>query len=392
MLIYPTIKMAPILGFPGFGGGATSLAFGGASGPVQYEFYLWGGGGGGGSQNRIGTSYHTTTYYKAKEGGAGGLVYVKFEFTAGTQIVLTVGGGGRGAGKQGNGTRSNGGYNGGGLGAVSNNDAGGGGGGFTGLFLGNGNSDKTAARAIAISPGGGGGAGGPGYQNATNEYSNGGGGIDSDYNDGRGQRGTRGNSTPTRLAQPGTPTAGGERGEGPSGGQYGTGANGTLFNGGDGEIKNNSWGSGGGGGGGWFGGGAGGDDGGNWGGQGGASGSAFVRGSGITYTSDGNSALANVTYVSHTFYKQTYGYDGDGTNNRGTGGYYNMNMPVETGNARYPGSSCAYGGLFDTSPSDNVGNDGYMGAIVYRKVGDSNWTTLYNSGHNSSSLQTVLTV
>ena len=102
---------------------------------------------------------------KLEKGGAGGLVYVQFEFAAGTQILLTVGGGGRGAGKQGNGTRSNGGYNGGGLGAVSNNDQAGGGGGFTGLFLGNGNSHKTQARAIAISPGGGGGAGGPGYQN-----------------------------------------------------------------------------------------------------------------------------------------------------------------------------------------------------------------------------------
>ena len=31
------------------------------------------------------------------------------------------------------------------------------------------------------------------------------------------------------------------------------------------------------------------------------SGSAFVRGSGITYTSDGNSSLSDVTYMSHTF-------------------------------------------------------------------------------------------
>ena len=390
MLIYPTIKMAPILGFPGFGGGATGLAFGGAGAPVQYEFYLWGGGGGGGSQNRGGTSYHTTTYYKAKEGGAGGLVYVQFEFTAGTRILLTVGGGGRGAGKQGNGTRSNGGYNGGGLGGVSNNDQAGGGGGFTGLFLGTGNSHKTAARAIAISPGGGGGAGGPGYQNSTDEHSNGGGGIDNAFSDGRGQKGTRGLSSPTRLAQPGTTTAGGQRGHGA--GQYGSGADGTSLNGGDGEVKSNSWGSGGGGGAGWFGGGAGGDDGGSWGGQGGASGSAFVRGSGITYDATGNATLSNVTYITHTFYKQSYGYDGDGTNNRGSGNYYNMNMPVGTANARYPGGSCAYGGLFDTSPADYVGNDGYMGAIVYRKVGDSNWTTLNSSGHDSSSLQTVLTV
>ena len=140
--------------------------------------------------------------------------------------------------------------------------------------------------------------------------------------------------------------------------------------GGDGEVKNNSWGSGGGGGGGWFGGGAGGDDGGSWGGQGGASGSAFVRGSGITYTSDGNSSLSDVTYISHTFYKQTYGYDGDGTNNTGNGNYYNMNMPVETGNARYTGSA-AYGGLFNNGSNKAQGNDGYMGAIVYRKVGSS---------------------
>ena len=390
MLIYPTIKMAPILGFPGFGGGATGLAFGGAGGPIQYEFYLWGGGGGSGGQNRGGTGYHTGTYYKCKEGGAGGLVYVKFEFTAGTQIVLTVGGGGRGAGKQGNGTRSNGGYNGGGLGAVSNNDQAGGGGGFTGLFLGNGNSDKTAARAIAISPGGGGGAGGPGYPNSDNDQGNGGGGMDNSATDGTGQSGARGLTSPVRLAGPGTPTAGGQRGQG-SGGQYGSGADGTSLEGGDGEVKSHSWGAGGGGGGGWFGGGAGGDDGSSWGGQGGGSGSGFVRGSGISYTSDGNSLLSNVTYVSHTFYKQIYGHDGDGTNNTGSGGYNNMNMPVETGNPRYTGSA-GYGGLFNNGSNKAQGNDGYMGAIVYRKVGDSNWTTLYSGGHDSASLQTVLTV
>lgn len=390
MLIYPTIKMAPMVGFAGFGGGATGLSFAGGGGSSEYEFYLWGGGGGGGSQNRIGTSYHTTTYYKCKEGGAGGFMYVKFEFTAGTQIVLTIGGGGRGAGKQGNGTRSNGGFNGGGLGGVSNNDAGGGGGGFTGLFLGNGNSDKTAARAIAISPGGGGGAGGPGYPNGDNDQGNGGGGIDNAFSDGRGQRGTRGATSPTRLAQPGTTTAGGQRGHGS--GQYGSGADGTSLNGGDGEVKNNSWGGGGGGGGGWFGGGAGGDDGGNWGAQGGASGSAFVRGSGITYDATGNATLSDVTYVSHTFYKQTYGYDGDGTDNTGSGGYFNMNRPVGTLNPRYPGTTTGFGGTFNTSPTNNTGNDGYMGAIVYRKVGDSNWTSIYNQDWDSSSFQTVLTV
>ena len=391
MLIYPTLKMAPIQGMMGMGGGATGYLSGGGGGAqIEYEFWMWGGGGGGGSQNRINNSYHTNTYYKNKEGGAGGLVYVKFAFTAGTQIVLTVGGGGRGAGRQGNGTRSDGGYNGGGMGGVSNYDGSGGGGGFTGLFLGNGNSDKTQQRAIAISPGGGGGAGGPGYPSGANEMCNGGGGIDSDYNDGRGQRGTRGLTNPTRVAAPGTTTAGGQRGYGA--GQYGSGADGTSLNGGDAEVKGNAWGSGGGGGAGWFGGGAGGDDGSSWGGQGGASGSAFVRGSGITYTSDGNSALANVTYISHTFYKQTYGYDGDGTNNRGSSGYYNMNEPVGTGNARFPGSSCAYGGTFNNGSNKHLGNDGEKGAIVYRKVGGS-WTTIHGgSGWDSSSLQTVLTI
>ena len=391
MLIYPTLKMAPIQGMMGMGGGATGYLTGSSGGSaIEYEFWMWGGGGGGGSQNRQNTSYHTTSYYKCKEGGAGGLIYVKFQFTAGTQILLTVGGGGRGAGQNGNGTRSNGGYNGGGYGGVSGYDGSGGGGGFTGLFLGTGNSHKTQQRAIAISPGGGGGAGGPGYPSGDSEMCNGGGGIDNAYSDGRGQEGTRGLTNPTRLAQPGTTTAGGQRGYGA--GEYGSGADGVQLEGGDAEVKGNAWGAGGGGGAGYFGGGAGGDDGSSWGGQGGASGSAFVRGSGITYNANGNSSLSDVTYVSHTFYKQTYGYDGDGTNNTGSGGYNNMNMPVGTANARYPGNSCAYGGVFNTAPSNNTGNEGNMGAIVYRKVGASSWTTLHSSGWDSSSLQTVLTI
>ena len=83
--------MAPILGFPGFGGGATGLAFGGGGGSTEYEFWLWGAGGGAGSQNRGGTSYHTTSYTKIKEGGAGGVMYVRMSFASGTSLLLTVG-------------------------------------------------------------------------------------------------------------------------------------------------------------------------------------------------------------------------------------------------------------------------------------------------------------
>ena len=118
---------------------------------------------------------------------------------------------------------------------------------------------------------------------------------------------------------------------------------------------------------------------------GGGSGSAFVRGSGLTYNTAGNASLSEVGYVSHTFYRQTYGYDGDGTNNTTGTGYYNMNMPTETGNARYPGSYCAYGGTFDTSPYDYTSNDGTSGAIVYRLYNTGSWTTL------TSATNTVIT-
>ncbi len=173
-------------------GGGSAQGFGRGGGsplaePTEYEFWLWGAGGGAGSQNRNSANYHTTTYTKIKEGGAGGVVYVRMQFVSGTNLLLTVGGKGIGAGVNGNGTNSTGGYNGGGRGSIAGNDGSGSGGGYTGIFIGNGDSDKTQAKAVAISPGGGGGGGGPGYYN--HGYSNGGGGITASASDGRGQQG-----------------------------------------------------------------------------------------------------------------------------------------------------------------------------------------------------------
>ena len=385
MLIYPTLKMSPIQGMMGMGGGATGYLGGSAplGSATEYEFWLWGAGGGAGTQNRTGSNYHTTTYTKIKEGGAGGVMYIRMSFVSGTSLLLTVGGGGLGGGRDGNGTNSSGGYNGGGRGSVSTYDQSGGGGGYTGIFIGNADSDKTQAKAVAISPGGGGGAGGPGYYNFG--YSNGGGGITASASDGRGQQGTRGGTGVVTLPGGGTLTAGGARGNASNpGGAYNQAyCDGAALQGGQGIPGSfgNSWGSGGGGGGGWFGGGVGAHDGNNWDGQGGGAGSAFVRGSGNTYNADGNASLAAVTYVAHTFYRQTFGYDGDGTNNTTGTGYYNMNMPTETGNARYPGGNCAYGGTFDTSPNDYTSNDGYPGAIVYRTYNSGSWTTLSSQGN-----------
>lgn len=384
MLIYPTLKYAPLPSLTGLSGGPAGLGLAGSGGAgTEYEFWLWGAGGGAGSQNRTGSSYHTTSYTKIKEGGAGGVVYVRMSFTSGTSLLLTVGGKGRGGGQDGNGTNSVGGYNGGGRGSVSNNDGSGSGGGYTGIFLGSGDSDKTQAKSVVISPGGGGAGSGPGYYNSG--FSNGGGGITDSNTDGRGQQGTRGGTAVTRLAGGGFLTSGGIRGKGTSpGGEYNNViCDGAALQGGQGISGNwgNSWGSGGGGGGGWFGGGVGGHDGNNWDGGGGGAGSAFVRGSGLTYNADGNASLSGVIYVSHTFHKQTFGYDGNGTNNTTGTGYYNMNMPTQTGNALYPGGNCAYGGLFDTSPADNISNNGNDGAIVYRLYNTGSWTTLSTSGN-----------
>ncbi len=375
--------MSPIIGLTGMGGRASGAFLSGPGGATEYEFWLWGGGGGAGSQNRTGTNYHTSTYTKIKEGGAGGLVYVRMQFVSGTNLLLTVGGKGIGAGVNGNGTKSTGGYNGGGRGSIANNDGSGSGGGYTGIFLGTGDGDKTQAKAIAISPGGGGGAGGPGYFNAG--FSNGGGGINAGYNDGRGNNGTKGGLTVVRLAGGGLLTSGGLRGDANSpGGDYtAADSDGAALQGGQGSTNSNAWGTGGGGGGGWFGGGVGAHDGNNWDGGGGGSGSAFVRGSGLVYNSAGNATLSEVVYVSHTFYKQTFGYDGDGTSNLVAPGYENMNMPVGTANALYPGGNCAYGGLFDTSPSDYISNSGYDGAIVYREYGIGSWSTLSTSGNTT---------
>lgn len=326
---------------------------------------------GSGSQNRSGSSYHTTTYYPIKQGGAGGFVSASFNFAPGTQLTLSVGGGGRGGLQQGNPSSASGGYNGGGNSTYSQFDAGGGGGGYSGVFLTS--TGKSQNGAIVIAPGGGGGAGGPGYPESGNDQANGGGGIAS--SNGTGNAGTRNQGFFNAVAGGGTPTAGGVGGDASV--SDGDGATGSTLTGASAIYYGNAWGSGGGGGGGWFGGGSGANDGNSWSGGGGGAGSAFVRGSGITYNAAGNSALTGVTYLSHSFTLQTYGRYGDGSNP----GYNAMRMPVETGNARYPGGTIAYGGNFNTSPPN--GFDGGNGVIIYRINGGS-WTTVNYTGSDTT--------
>lgn len=330
--------------------------------PKLVEFKLWGAGGGSGSQQRAGTQYQTTTYYAVKQGGAGGFVYAKFQIKPGTQLILSVGGAGRGALQQGNPSSASGGTNGGGNGTYTTSDASGGGGGYTGVFAG---ATKSQTTALAISPGGGGGGGGPGYPSNSSDQANGGGGIYSV--DGTGNAGARNFGTFVALAGGGTPTSGGVGGD--SSVSDGDGNAGSALQGGNGVYYGNSWGSGGGGGGGWFGGGSGCNDGSSWSGGGGGCGSAFVRGSGISSGSNGSISIFGITYTSHTFYTESYGSD--------NATYNAMRVPAGTSDSQYPGNYIGYGGDFNTSPPNGL--NGYGGAICY-SIDGGPWTTITTVG------------
>lgn len=332
------------------------------------QFYVWGAGGGSGSQQRSSTSYHTTTFYGIKEGGAGGFVFGEYRIPSGTQILLSVGQGGRGALVAGNPSSAAGGYNGGGTSTYSGNDAGGGGGGYSGVFLSS--VGKSQNGAIIISPGGGGGAGGPGYPANGNDRANGGGGITTN---GVGNNGERQYGYFNNYAGGGNLTAGGVGGDASV--ANGDGAVGSALTGANAVFYSNAWGAGGGGGGGWFGGGSGANDGDSWSGGGGGAGSAFVRGSGISYNAAGNASLTGITRLNHTFFTQSFGLWGDGTNTS----YGSMRGPAGTGNARYPGGNIAFGGAFPTNPTAYLGNNGSNGVIVYSIDGGA-WQTVNYSG------------
>jgi hypothetical protein len=342
----------------------------GGGGKKLVEFKLWGAGGGSGSQQRSGTNYHTNTFYNVKEGGAGGFLTASFNINSGTSLLLSVGGGGKGALIAGNPSDALGGYNGGGGGTYTSSDASGGGGGYTGVFVGT----KSQANALIIAPGGGGGGGGPGYPGNANDKANGGGGITN--SNGVGNNGTTGYTGGATAGGGGT-TAGGVGG---AGGAGQAGAAGSTLQGGNAVHHRNVWGSGGGGGGGWYGGGSGANDGTAWSGGGGGAGSAFIRESGIA-TSPTNSDIVSIEYVAHTFGLQTFGRWGDGT---APGGYESMRMPTGTTDSNYPGNNVGYGGAFRLiNQGGPAGFDGNNGAIVYRIAGGA-WTTVLFSGTDTT--------
>jgi len=341
----------------------------GSGGKKTVEFKVWGAGGGGGSQNRTTSSYLTTTEYYVKQGGAGGFVTASFKVASGTQLVFSVGQGGRGALQASNPSSSLGGYNGGGNGSYSSYDASGGGGGYSGVFIGT----KIQSNALVIAPGGGGGGGGPGYPGNGNDQGNGGGGILS--GDGTGNKGAL-NFSGTSNAGGGTPNAGGIAGAG--GGSYGAvaGAAGAALQGANAVYSGNVWGSGGGGGGGWYGGGSGAGDGNAWTGGGGGAGSAFVRSSGIP-TTPSNTPLTPVEYNSHSYGLQDYGKYGNGVV---YGSYNAMRGPAGTSDLQYPGNDIGYGAtMILTSSVGAAAYNGNNGAIVYRIDGGV-WTVINYSG------------
>jgi hypothetical protein len=295
-------------------------------------------------------------------------VTCSFNIFPGTNLILSVGGPGRGGLQQGNPSSASGGLNGGGNSTYSSNDAGGGGGGYSGVFVG---TVKNQASAIAISPGGGGGAGGPGYPSNSDDQANGGGGIASV--DGTGNAGARNFGFFTAVAGGGTPTSGGVGGDASV--SNGDGNIGTALTGANANYYGNAWGAGGGGGGGWYGGGSGANDGNSWSGGGGGAGSAFVRGSGISYNSDGNSLISAAQYVTHTYATEAFGSD-DATYNA-----MRIPAPAATSDPQYPGGNVGYGGDFNTTPA--AGLDGYPGAIAYRIGGAGAWAVITGAGDTS---------
>lgn len=352
-----TIGAASKKGFTSGGGGAGA--------PVNVHFKIWGAGGGGGSENRNGNSYRTDSYSSTNEGGAGSFVEATYAITDGTVLKMVVGEAGKGGGQNGNPSTAAGGQPGGGSGTYCGNDMSGGGGGYTGIFIESLGQNQNGA--VLIAGGGGGGAGGPGYPGG---QANGGGGWSSgnkgDGNDGGQQHGHH-----NQVARGGNYNGAG------AGGicnvNQGNGASGSGMNGGNGVgYHNNGWGSGGGGGGGWYGGGSGANDGSSWDGGGGGAGASFWRNRPGYSPTPNPSAVAEVTYVSHTDHEQQYGRYGDGSNP----GYNSMRMPVGTGDAQYSGDH-AYGGRFNTSGW--VGLEGKHGRIAY-KIGDGSWNYIASPG------------
>lgn len=347
------------------------------------EFLIFGAGGGSGSSNRVNADYRTTSYFRCKEGGAGGVVSATYQISPGTSLIFSVGQGGRGGGLGGNPSDALATYNGGGAGTYSSSDASGSGGGFSGVFLQS--LGKTQDGAIAIAPGGGGGAGGPGYPNSTSDQANGGGGI---FNlNGVGNDGTRNLGYFVANAGGGGLTSGGVGGDASV--SNGDGAAGAALVGANAVHHRNTWGSGGGGGGGWFGGGSGANDRDSWSGGGGGAGSAFVRGSGISYGAAGASPLNGVLYTAHNYFLHPYGAYGDSTNPSfsgsgmsGSGPLNSMRLPVQTTNPIYPGNNVAQGGLFNNSTSVFSGFNGGNGAIVYR-TNFGPWITLNYTGSDT---------
>jgi hypothetical protein len=367
-----------------FGSQSSILAIGGEQ---VLEVYLFGGAGGSGSSNRANSAYRTANYYRIKEGGAGGVLYSSFKIKKGTSIGFSVGGGGRGGGQQGNPSDASGGYNGGGTGSYGQYDLSGGGGGYTCIFASS--IGKNQNGIIALAPGGGGGAGGPGYPGNATDRGNGGGGI-VDSN-GKGNDGETQMQYPITVARGGGLTSGGAGGD--ANVADGDGQSGSALTGANTYPYRNAWGNGGAGGGGWFGGGSGANDGTAWTGGGGGAGSAFVRGSGLSYNSAGLAPISGVTYTTHSFYTQTYGTYGDGSNpaytsrdgqSTGTVTYNSMRMPVQTTLSVYPGNNVSYGGIFNNGGANAfVGFDGGHGAIIYRINGGA-WTTVSYTGSDTT--------
>jgi hypothetical protein len=366
-----------------FGSQSSILAIGGEQ---TFEVLLFGAGGGSGSSNRQNNAYRTSNYYRCKEGGAGGVVYANFKIKKGTSIGFSVGGAGRGGGQQGNPSSASGGYNGGGTGSYGQYDMSGGGGGYTAIFASS--IGKNQNGIIALAPGGGGGGGGPGHAASANGQANGGGGITTN---GVGNAGTRQYGYFAAVAGGGGLTSGGAGGDATV--TNGDGSTGSALTGANTVFHNNAWGQGGGGGGGWFGGGSGANDHDSWDGGGGGAGSAFVRGSGLSYNAPGLSSISGINYTTHTFYTQTYGTYGDGSNPTYTpngeftnpsGPLNSMRMPVETTNSAYPGNTIAYGGAFNNGGTNVfVGLDGRPGAIIYRINGGA-WTTVSYTGSDTT--------
>ena len=232
MLIYPTIKMSPLLGLQGSGGGLGYLAGGGVSlvqtvrtfaytgaeqtytipsnfvpndGVQSIQLYVWGAGGG--------TSDGFTSGAYSGQAGCGGFAEGLLLLTAGTSCKIIVGQGGNRA--------QSGSIRFGGGGADPSGD--GAGGGLSGLF----ETSYTHGNSIIIAGGGGGsgGNGGPGktYYGGCGGGTNGTGNISQSCANG-GSGGTQSGGTQGGSAlQGGGDNSGFTRGGAGGGGYYGGG-------------------------------------------------------------------------------------------------------------------------------------------------------------------------